>query len=413
MNNFNEEFNNYEENNDINFDIIKNIKTIGEMYYKKRIMINNILNKERSKTNLQNNLMNIIKNFFNKIKDIKTHIDLPINFKHSIYKNFTKNPKYKYLYNIECFSEKKNNLKIINNKFENSLKSNQIHDNNYYNNNDHNNYNINDYIIYNINDHNFNINEHNLNNNNNFNNNIININNNNYNNNNNNHNKDYYKEIENSIFNQKELDEKIIFQKKNYNNKNNLKQKYLGKKRSNESIIENNNLEASKIYKLENKDNKIYVHNTTINIYNNIINNENQNDIIKNEDNEIINNNESLVQYIGGKIRIKNINEDENNENNNFNNDDDIDEKLILDIKKIIIEMGKKYSKEQSKNFKKYIFELNDYKFEIIINKEINKISNINIKNHKNILIKKIDNYSEIIEFLKKIKKDIVNYKKN
>ena len=412
MNNFNEEFNNYEENNDINFDIIKNIKTIGEMYYKKRIMINNILNKERSKTNLQNNLMNIIKNFFNKIKDIKTHIDLPINFKHAIYKNFTKNPKYKYLYNIECFSEKKNNLKIINNKFENSLKSNQIHDNNYYNINDHNNYNINDYNIYNINDHNFNINEHNLNNNNNFNNNIININNNNY-NNNNNHNKDYYKEIENSIFNQKELDEKIIFQKKNYNNKNNLKQKYLGKKRSNESIIENNNLEASKIYKLENKDNKIYVHNTTINIYNNIINNENQNDIIKNEDNEIINNNESLVQYIGGKIRIKNINEDENNENNNFNNDDDIDEKLILDIKKIIIEMGKKYSKEQSKTLKKYIFELNDYKFEIIINKEINKISNINIKNHKNILIKKIDNYSEIIEFLKKIKMELGNYKKN
>ena len=95
MNNFNEEFNNYEENNDINFDIIKNIKTIGEMYYKKRIIYNNILNKERSKTNLQNNLMNIIKNFFNKIKDIKTHIDLPINFKHAIYKNFTKNPKYK------------------------------------------------------------------------------------------------------------------------------------------------------------------------------------------------------------------------------------------------------------------------------------------------------------------------------
>ena len=295
---------------------------------------------------------------------------------------------------------KKNNLKIINNnldtEFENNLniKSNQIHD--------YNNFNIND---------NFNIN-------NNYNNDIININNNNNKNKNNynnynNHNKDYYKEIENSLFNQKELDEKIIFQKKNYNNKNNIKPKYLGKKRTNEKIIENNNLEASKIYKLENKDNKIYVHNTTINIYNNIINNENQNDIIKNEDNEILNNNESLVQYIGGKIRIKNINEDENNENSNFNSDDDIDEKLILEIKKIIIEMGKKYSKEQSKDIKKYIFDFNDYKIEIIINKEINKISNIIIKNHKNIIIKKIDNYSEIIEFLKKIKKDIVNYKKN
>jgi hypothetical protein len=75
--------------------------------------------------------------------------------------------------------------------------------------------------------------------------------------------------------------------------------------------------------------------------------------------------------------------------------------------------MGKKYSKEQSKDIKKYIFDFNDYKIEIIINKEINKISNIIIKNHKNIIIKKIDNYSEIIEFLKKIKKDIVNYKKN
>ncbi len=395
MYNFNEQFNNNEENNNINFDIIKNIKSIGEINYAKRKMINNFLNKERSKNNLQKNLMFVTTNFLNKFKEINTHIDLPINFKHEIFKNFTKNSKYKYLYNIQCYSEKKNNLKIINNnldtEFENNLniKSNQIHD---YNN-------------FNINDH-FNIN-------NNYNNDIINNNNNNKNKNNynnyNNHNKDYYKEIENSLFNQKELEEKIIFQKKNYNNKNNIK----GKKRTNEKIIENNNLEASKIYKLENKDNKIYVHNTTINIYNNIINNENQNDIIKNEDNEILNNNESLVQYIGGKIRIKNINEDENNENSNFNSDDDIDEKLILDIKKIIIEMGKKYSKEQSKDIKKYIFDFNDYKIEIIINKEINKISNIIIKNHKNIIIKKIDNYSEIIEFLKKIKKDIVNYKKN
>ena len=400
MYNFNEQFNNNEENNNINFDIIKNIKSIGEINYAKRKMINNFLNKERSKNNLQKNLMFVTTNFLNKFKEINTHIDLPINFKHVIFKNFTKNSKYKYLYNIQYYSEKKNNLKNINNnldtEFENNLniKSNQIHD---YNN-------------YNINDH-FNIN-------NNYNNDIINNNNNNNKNKNNynnynNHNKDYYKEIENSLFNQKELEEKIIFQKKNYNKKNNIKPKYLGKKRTNEKIIENNNLEASKIYKLENKDNKIYVHNTTINIYNNIINNENQNDIIKNEDNEIINNNESLVQYIGGKIRIKNINEDENNENNNFNNDDDIDEKLILDIKKIIIEMGKKYSKEQSKDIKKYIFDFNDYKIEIIINKEINKISNIIIKNHKNIIIKKIDNYSEIIEFLKKIKKDIVNYKKN
>ena len=400
MYNFNEQFNNNEENNNINFDIIKNIKSIGEINYAKRKMINNFLNKERSKNNLQKNLMLVTTNFLNKFKEINTHIDLPINFKHVIFKNFTKNSKYKYLYNIQCYSEKKNNLKNINNnldtEFENNLniKSNQIHD---YNN-------------YNINEH-FNIN-------NNYNNDIININNNNNKNKNNynnynNHNKDYYKEIENSLFNQKELDEKIIFQKKNYNKKNNIKPKYLGKKRTNEKIIENNNLEASKIYKLENKDNKIYVHNTTINIYNNIINNENQNDIIKNEDNEILNNNESLVQYIGGKIRIKNINEDENNENSNFNSDDDIDEKLILEIKKIIIEMGKKYSKEQSKEIKKYIFDFNDYKIEIIINKEINKISNIIIKNHKNIIIKKIDNYSEIIEFLKKIKKDIVNYKKN
>ena len=168
-----------------------------------------------------------------------------------------------------------------------------------------------------------------------------------------------------------------------------------------------------KLQKFINQKIKIIKFTFIIQLYNNIINNENQNDIIKNEDNEILNNDESLVQYIGGKIRIKNINEDENNENSNFNSDDDIDEKLILDIKKIIIEMGKKYSKEQSKDIKKYIFDFNDYKIEIIINKEINKISNINIKNHKNILIKKIDNYSEIIEFLKKIKKDIVNYKKN
>ena len=201
MYNFNEQFNNNEENNNINFDIIKNIKSIGEINYAKRKMINNFLNKERSKNNLQKNLMFVTTNFLNKFKEINTHIDLPINFKHVIFKNFTKNSKYKYLYNIQCYSEKKNNLKIINNnldtEFENNLniKSNQIRD---YNN-------------YNINEH-FNIN-------NNYNNDIINNNNNNNKNKNNynnynNHNKDYYKEIENSLFNQKELEEKIIFQKK-------------------------------------------------------------------------------------------------------------------------------------------------------------------------------------------------------
>jgi len=401
-NNFNDQLYNKKENNDINFEIIKNIKTIGDIFYKKRKMYNNYIIKERNKNNLQNNLIfkeNLfIKNFLNKFKDVKTQFDIPTNFKTEIFKNFTKNSKYQFLYNIQIYTKFKNNL----NKNLNQNKNEDNHNNNK-NNITINNNKINNINNINNNNINNNINNNNINNNN-FNNN--NFNNNNFNNINNN--KDYYKEIENSIYHQKEMEEKNIFQQKKFNIINNLKQKYLGKKHSNEEIIENDNLNASKIFKIENKENKIYVHNTTINIYNNIINNENQNDIIKNEENELINNNDSLVQYIGGKIRIKNISEDENT---NLNTNEDLDEKLILDIKKNIIENGKKYSKEQSKNIKKYKFEFHDYKFEIIINKEINKISNVIIKNHKNNIIKNINNYNEIIEFLKKIKIELGNVK--
>jgi len=77
----------------------------------------------------------------------------------------------------------------------------------------------------------------------------------------------------------------------------------------------------------------------------------------------------------------------------------------------MIIDFGKHYSKEQSKNIKKYNFDFNDYKFEIIINKEINKISNIIIKNFNNSIIKNINNYQEIIQVLNQIKLDLQNIK--
>ena len=213
--------------------------------------------------------------------------------------------------------------------------------------------------------------------------------------------KHLYNKNQNNILNNKieiDNDNNINENKINFLNEEN-EYKYLNKKRMKFNNNINNNL-------IQNHENSNSINNN-INLINSDktkkINNFSEKIPIKNENLiSLQEDNNSLVKIEGRKCFIK----IDKYENNIFSNNEETqkNKKLLIHIKKLLSNANINYQSNKNKNNKEIFFVMNNIKYNIFVDKNLNKIYKINENNNKNYFEK------EIFKKLIVIKNDIENY---